>query len=236
MDDDLTLPSFLKISAEARKAAWEGVKLTVNNFVDPKLAHSDELRKKEKEIKTQAFIKRIKNRPPKEIITRDMTWNINTSKWENQKEIQVSKELVAQYNALAASLGKPLLTIKKFESRAIGEKRIQKLQSEGSEPSVVATDVEEPPVQKEDEDVAKKKVAKKKSKKAVAAAGSNGSKKGAKTEAVLALLTRKSGTTVEEAKELTGWEQVHLSAFAKKAGLKLRKERNKEGVTRYWAD
>ncbi len=227
MSDDFDIPDFLRVTKEdlpRRKAAWDKLP-PPKPFVDPKYEAAKALQEVQKKLETTARIERMKKslskKPPKVDVT-GKTWNINTSRWEDTEETKMQSERVGEYNRLAAILGKPTLNIKKFESKSIGEARIKKLQEE--------VDAREKPVQATESQQQEVPVAKKAAKKK-----SNGEAKG-KNKVVLDLLMRKSGATVADAKKATGWEQVHFSSHAKKAGLKLRRERDKDGTNRYWAE
>lgn len=68
------------------------------------------------------------------------------------------------------------------------------------------------------------------------AKGNGGVRPGSKLEVIANLLKRKSGCTQEEAAKAVGWAAVSMGLQAKNAGLKLRKEKNKDGVTRYYGE
>lgn len=251
-DDNLDIPQFLVIPQEIRNAAWDLRPPKSAPFVDPKLEADRARRAEQKKIETAARIVRMKaslaakaQRPAKVDLT-GMRWNTNRSRWEPDTQETSMNDQVQKYNDLATRLGLPALSIKKFESKAIGEQRIKKLQErvDGSAQVVQSASTESAqatateaagPANPEEPTVAKKA----KSKKANGAkpkAAANGEVRGKKNQVVIDLLKRKSGATVDEARKATGWKDVHFSAHAKKAGIGLRKERNKEGVVRYWAD
>lgn len=82
----------------------------------------------------------------------------------------------------------------------------------------------------------KSKKAKKapKAKAAPKAKGAGGLRAGSKQELLYNMLTRKSGCTTDEAVKATGWKSCGLTVWGKKFGLKVTKEKNKEGTTRYY--
>lgn len=81
-----------------------------------------------------------------------------------------------------------------------------------------------------------KKGSKKAAKKTVVkkAPGAGGLRAGSKQEMLYNMLTRKSGCTTEEAVKATGWKSCGLTVWGKKFGLKISKEKNKNGVTHYF--
>jgi hypothetical protein len=79
---------------------------------------------------------------------------------------------------------------------------------------------------------AKAKVAKPAKAKAKAAKPTNG---GSKTNTVHDLLLRKSGCTMADIQEATGWRTLSIPAVAKAAKLKLSKEKVAGSPTRYFA-
>ena len=82
--------------------------------------------------------------------------------------------------------------------------------------------------------VKKVKAKKAKAPKAAKAAGAGGMRAGSKQETVYKLLTRVSGATLEEAVKATGWKSCSLKTWGKKFGLKVSKEKQKDGTTRYY--
>lgn len=245
MKTDEDLPAFLVIPQERRNATWIANPPKSVAFVDPRLEAQREMRAQQKKIETAARIERMKAslaRRPAKVDTTGMRWNVNRSRWEpDTRDTILMNDQVQKYNEIAAAAGQPLLTIKKFENRAIGAQRIEKLQKlvDSKKEPVVETAVTvtaEAPVEvaasSEEEATVAKKAKATKSK----TNGKSNGVGGAKNQLIIGLLTRKSGTTVEEAIKATGWKQVHLSAHASKAGLKLKKERQKDGSHRYWAD
>lgn len=64
--------------------------------------------------------------------------------------------------------------------------------------------------------------------------GGSGASKGAKAQAIGALLTRAEGCTTEDILKLTGWPSVSVPAQAKSVGLTLRKEKLPGQPTRYY--
>ncbi len=80
----------------------------------------------------------------------------------------------------------------------------------------------------------KAKTAKPKGTVKVVKAKSNGARHGSKTEKVAALLARKDGCTSKEVLVATGWPSVSMPAMAKNIGVKLRREKVKGQVTRYY--
>jgi hypothetical protein len=238
MGDDLEIPAFLIIPQEVRNAAWKTNPPKHVPYRDEKLEAQKADRERQKKAETAARIERMKaslavkaRRPPK-IDTTGMRWNVNRSRWEPQEDYTMPSDQVNKYNELAALAGVPLLTIKKFENKAIGASRIEKVQKMvDSKKDTVQATVSTESVVEEVPAMAKK--AKK--------VKTNGAKKGngepvGKNKVILDLLQRKSGTTVADAIKATGWKTVHFSAHANKAKLTLRKERQKDGATRYWAE
>lgn len=59
-------------------------------------------------------------------------------------------------------------------------------------------------------------------------------RKGSKMEIIKSLLLRKSGCTAADLAEATGWKSVAVTLQAGRLGLKLTKEKTKNGDTRYW--
>jgi hypothetical protein len=92
-------------------------------------------------------------------------------------------------------------------------------------------------VSKKAKKVAKaKKPAKVAKAKATRAKTNGGIRPGSKLEIIANLLKRKSGCTEPEAAKAVGWAKVSMTLQARNAGLKLRKEKNKDGVTRYYGE
>jgi hypothetical protein len=105
--------------------------------------------------------------------------------------------------------------------------------------------------QQQESEVAKSKAAKKSTakkakgakkvvaKKAATAKGKkatgNGVRPGSKLDILRGLLTRKSGCSHEEACKALGWTSVSMGLQANKLGLKMRREKTKDGVSRYYA-
>lgn len=83
--------------------------------------------------------------------------------------------------------------------------------------------------------MATKKKGKGKAKKPAAKANGAGNlRAGSKQEVIYNLLTRKSGCTTEDALKATGWDKCGVSTWGKKFGLKVTKEKAKDGTTRYY--
>ena len=60
--------------------------------------------------------------------------------------------------------------------------------------------------------------------------------RGEKTLEIARLLQRKNGVTAAEVLDYTGWHAVSMPQQAKNCGLKLRKEKEKGSVTRYYGE
>jgi hypothetical protein len=103
------------------------------------------------------------------------------------------------------------------------------VQQTGGEP--VEAETNQPETKESD---VSKKVKKGKAKKAAPKRAKSDKPRGEKTLAISELLSRVSGCTAKEVLAATGWPSVSMPAMAKACGLKLRKDKVKGQITRYF--
>jgi hypothetical protein len=103
-------------------------------------------------------------------------------------------------------------------------------------PNEVPNDEEETIVASKSKKASKAKAKVVKAKTAKAKNSNGTGTRGAKTQLIAELLTRKSGCTTADVLAATGWTAVSMPAMAKACGLTLRKEKEAGSVTKYFGE
>lgn len=147
MDDDLSIPDFLRISSEERAQAWERTPpRPMPAFAGAKPASNDtsEFAKAEEERKTLKTKARIRKMLAKKAAVDPTThyWDARSNRWIPNRIYKPERNMRPDFNSMAgpelvkvhnemmieaSGLGLPGAVVKKFESRAVGLRRCEEL-------------------------------------------------------------------------------------------------------------
>jgi hypothetical protein len=249
-EDGLDIPSFLKISAERRRAAWKDVPPPqVKSFSPrPALPINREEDESSKEAKSARAAIRRAIRKERNVDRTGQRWNPVKAKWiitakdEERRRMEALEEmsghqLATYYNELAAKVGaKP---VKLFKNRTIAIDRCQKMDAvvKARAAGVVLPAPTDSSAVEQDkpntEDIKERIVAKKRT----SAKKSNGNKKGgerkALTEKLEELLKSKWMSLKEVAKALYGSATKESAAAGLVGALRTNVNKKEEGYKSY---